>query len=377
MMRQLLIAIFALLLSSVSWADRIKDLTSVAGVRSNQLVGYGLVVGLQGTGDGADIDFTAQTMKSLLDRLGASLATEGRRSDFDISQQQPRQLDVANAAAVLVTAELPPFAKPGQRLDVNVSTIGKAESLRGGNLVMTRLFGVDGEVYALAQGPLTVTGIGAEAAGSSVSIGVPTAGRIPGGALVERAVDTPFGYADNIVLNVGSPDFATAAAIVDGINREFGEGTARAIDGASVAVRAPRDLDQRVSFMGMVGDLAVTPAEGPARVVVNSRTGTVVISRNVRVTAAAVNHGSISVRISAANQVSQPNAFGGGDTAVIQNADIEVEEPTVPMFLFEPGVELRDIVDAVNTVGAKPSSLIAILEALKSSGSLRAELVVI
>ena len=375
-MRTLALLLLALL-SASSWADRIKDLTSVAGVRSNQLVGYGLVVGLQGTGDGADIDFTAQTMKSLLDRLGASLATEGRRSDFDISQQQPRQLDVANAAAVLVTAELPPFAKPGQRLDVNVSTIGKAESLRGGNLVMTRLFGVDGEVYALAQGPLTVTGIGAEAAGSSVSIGVPTAGRIPGGALVERAVDTPFGYADNIVLNVGSPDFATAAAIVDGINREFGEGTARAIDGASVAVRAPRDLDQRVSFMGMVGDLAVTPAEGPARVVVNSRTGTVVISRNVRVTAAAVNHGSISVRISALNQVSQPNAFGGGDTAVIQNADIEVEEPTVPMFLFEPGVELRDIVDAVNTVGAKPSSLIAILEALKSSGSLRAELVVI
>lgn len=375
-MRTLALLLLAVL-SASSWADRIKDLTSVAGVRSNQLVGYGLVVGLQGTGDGADIDFTAQTMKSLLDRLGASLATEGRRSDFDISQQQPRQLDVANAAAVLVTAELPPFAKPGQRLDVNVSTIGKAESLRGGNLVMTRLFGVDGEVYALAQGPLTVTGIGAEAAGSSVSIGVPTAGRIPGGALVERAVDTPFGYADNIVLNVGSPDFATAAAIVNGINREFGEGTARAIDGASIAVRAPRDLDQRVSFMGMVGDLAVTPAEGPARVVVNSRTGTVVISRNVRVTAAAVNHGSISVRISAANQVSQPNAFGGGETAVIQNADIEVEEPTVPMFLFEPGVELRDIVDAVNTVGAKPSSLIAILEALKSSGSLRAELVVI
>jgi flagellar P-ring protein precursor FlgI len=375
-MRTLVLFLLAVL-SASSWADRIKDLTSVAGVRSNQLVGYGLVVGLQGTGDGADIDFTAQTMKSLLDRLGASLATEGRRSDFDISQQQPRQLDVANAAAVLVTAELPPFAKPGQRLDVNVSTIGKAESLRGGNLIMTRLFGVDGEVYALAQGPLTVTGIGAEAAGSSVSIGVPTAGRIPGGALVERAVETPFGYADNIVLNVGSPDFATAAAIVDGINREFGAGTARAIDGASIAVRAPRDLDQRVSFMGMVEDLAVTPAEGPARVVVNSRTGTVVISRNVRVTAAAVNHGSISVRISAANQVSQPNAFGGGDTAVIQNADIEVEEPTVPMFLFEPGVELRDIVDAVNTVGAKPSSLIAILEALKSSGSLRAELVVI
>lgn len=374
---RILVVGLLIFLSPASWGDRIKDLTSVAGVRSNQLVGYGLVVGLQGTGDGADIDFTAQTMKSILDRLGASLATEGRRSDFDISQQQPRQLDVANAAAVLVTAELPPFAKPGQRLDVNVSTIGKAESLRGGNLIMTRLFGVDGEVYALAQGPLTVTGIDAEAAGSSVSIGVPTAGRIPGGALVERAVETPFGFADNVVLNVAMPDFATAAAIVEGINREFGGGTARAIDGASIAVQAPRDLDQRVSFMGMVGDLAVTPADPPARVVVNSRTGTVVISRNVRVTAAAVNHGSISVRISAANQVSQPNAFGGGDTAVIQNADIEVEEATVPMFLFEPGVELRDIVDAVNTVGAKPSSLIAILEALKSSGSLRAELVVI
>ena len=279
-MRTFMVAIFVFL-SAASWADRIKDLTSVAGVRSNQLVGYGLVVGLQGTGDGADIDFTSQTMKSLLDRLGASLATEGRRSDFDISQQQPRQLDVANAAAVLVTAELPPFAKPGQRLDVNVSTIGKAESLRGGNLIMTRLFGVDGEVYALAQGPLTVTGIDAEAAGSSVSIGVPTAGRIPGGALVERAVETPFGFADNVVLNVGTPDFSTAAAIVEGINRQFGAGTARAIDGASIAVLAPRDLDQRVSFMGMVGDLAVTPADPPARVVVNSRTGTVVISRNV------------------------------------------------------------------------------------------------
>jgi flagellar P-ring protein precursor FlgI len=374
---RLIFSVVLLALAGQVQADRIKDFTAVAGVRSNQLVGYGLVVGLQGTGDGADIDFTSQTMKALLDRLGASLATEGRRSDFDISQQQPRQLDVANAAAVLVTAELPPFAKPGQRLDVNVSTIGKAESLRGGNLIMTRMFGVDGQVYALAQGPLTVTGIDAEAAGSSVSIGVPTAGRIPGGALVEREVETPFGYADNVVLNITSPDFGTASAVVQAINREFGAGTARAVDGASVAVRAPRDLDQRVSFLGMVEDLAVTPSEPPARVVVNSRTGTVVISRNVRVTAAAVNHGSISVRISAVNQVSQPNAFGAGETAVVQNADIEVEEPTVPMFLFEPGVELRDIVDAVNTVGARPSSLIAILEALKSSGSLRAELVVI
>lgn len=374
-MHRSILAGLLLLLPLGSMADRIKDLTSVAGVRANQLIGFGLVVGLQGSGDGADIAFTGQSMKALLDRLGVGI--DGPRSDFDRSQQQPRQLEVDNTAAVLVTAELPAFAKPGQRLDVNVATVGKAESLRGGTLVMTRLYGVDGEVYAIAQGPLTVTGIAAEAAGAEVSIGVPTAGRVPNGALVERMVDTPFSRSEHVVLNVRESDFTTASAIVRAINETFGAGVAQAIDGASVAVRAPSDLDQRVAFLSLIEELDVTPGEPAARVVVNSRTGTVVISRNVRVTAAAVNHGTISVRISVATNVSQPGAFAGGETVVTEEGEIEVEEPRVPMFLFEPGVELSEIVDAVNAVGAAPSSLIAILEALKSSGSLRAELVVI
>jgi flagellar P-ring protein precursor FlgI len=362
-------------LPGMALADRIKDLTTIAGVRANPLIGFGLVVGLQGTGDGTDLSVTGQSMRSLLDRLGVS--QDGPRSDFDRAQQAG-QMDVANSAAVLVTADLPPFAKPGQRLDVNVSTIGPATSLRGGTLVMTRLYGVDGNVYAIAQGPTTVTGIEVNAAGSSVSIGVPTAGRVPNGAMVERVVETPFTSAEHVVMNVRESDFSTVSAIVQAINQNFGAGTARALDGTSLAVRAPMDLDQRVTFLGLVQEMEVTPGEPPARVVVNSRTGTVVISRNVRVTAAAVNHGTLSVTVSAATQVSQAQPFApGGQTVVTEQADITVDEPVVPMFLFQPGIELREIVDAVNLVGATPSSLIAILEALKASGSLRADLVVI
>jgi len=368
--------IIALALFSLnSHADRIKDLTSVAGVRSNQLIGYGLVVGLNGTGDGADVSFTGQSLKSMLSRLG--VAVDGVISDFDIAGVQANNLSVDNVAAVMVTAELPAFSKPGQTIDVNVSTIGVAESLRGGTLVLTRLRGADGEVYALAQGALTATGVEVNAAGDEITIGVPTSGRIPNGATVERMIESPFTRSDHVVLNVRTGDFTTARAIVDAVNELFGDQTARAIDGVSIAVRAPTDLDQRVSFLSMIENLEVEPGEPPAKIVVNSRTGTVVISRNVRVTAAAVTHGPITVSISATNEISQPNPFSDGQTAAVQNADVGITEPKNKMFLFQPGINLQEIVDAVNQTGATPSSVIAILEALKSSGSLRAELVVI
>jgi len=357
-------------------ADRIKDLTQVAGVRSNQLIGYGLVVGLNGTGDGGSVPFTGQSLRSVLGKLGVNV--DGVQSDFDVAGVQAGAITPDNVAAVMVTAELPPFAKPGQNIDVNVSTIGGAESLRGGTLVLTRLQGVDGNVYALAQGSLTSTGVEVNAAGDEIIIGVPTSGRIPNGATVERMVDSPFTKSDFIVLNVKAGDFTTAKAITDGINRQFGGGTARSIDGVSIAVTAPKDVSDRVSFLSMIENLEVTPGDPAAKVVVNSRTGTVVISRNVKVTAAAVTHGPITVTISATNEVSQANPFADqGQTVELQNADVAVQEPANKMFLFQPGVDLREIVDAVNEVGATPSSLIAILEALKSSGSLRADLVVI
>ena len=357
-----------------AFADRIKDLTTVAAMRSNQLIGYGLVVGLQGTGDGADVSFTAQSMKTLLNRLGVSM--EGPLSDFETATSSGK-LDIKNVAAVMVTAELPGFAKPGQKIDITVSAIGKASNLRGGTLLLSSLRGVDGEIYALAQGALTATGIDAAAAGSKVVVGVPTAARIPSGATVERVVDNPFDKADRIVLNVRESDFTTTNAIVSAINGRFGADVARALDGVSITLQAPQDLTQRVAFMSMIENMDVMPGEPPARVVINAKTGTVVISRNVRVTAAAVTHGTISVAISATNEISQPGAFSQGQTAAVQNADVTVSEPNKPMFLFQPGVDLRQIVDAVNQVGASPSSLIAILEALKSSGSLRAELIVI
>jgi flagellar P-ring protein precursor FlgI len=371
---QIIVVMICLVCAGAARADRVKDLASVASQRNNQLIGYGLVVGLQGTGDDASVPFTTQSMKAMLAQMGVRI--DGPLTDFEQALTASR-VEIKNSAAVLVTAELPGFAKPGQRIDINVSAIGKASSLRGGSLVMTALRGVDGEIYAIGQGALTATGIDANAAGSKVQIGVPTSARIPSGAIVERVVDTPFESADNIVLNIRENDFSTTTAIVQAINKKFGDGVAQALDGTSVSVRAPQNLNQRVAFMSSVEALEVTPGDPPARVVINSRTGTVVINRSVRVTAAAVSHGTISVAITATNEVSQPNALAGGQTANVQNADIKVAEPNKPMFLFQPGVELRQIVDAVNQVGATPSALIAILEALKSSGSLRAELIII
>ena len=380
--KSVLFLILTLVITPVH-GDRIKDLTDVAGVRSNQLLGFGIVSGLSGTGDGKDLPITAQALKTLLSGMGVSV--DGPVTDFDLGDQMAtlaaqnakKEVKVENLASVMVTAEIPPFAKPGQRIDVSVSAIGVAESLRGGTLIMTQLRGIDGQTYAIAQGALTVSGVSADAAGSSIQIGVPTSGRIPNGATVERMVESPFDSAEHIVLNIRESDFSTANAITEAINVAFGDGTAKALDGVSVAITAPADSSQRVSFLSMIENLDVSPGEAAARVVINSRTGTVVINRNVRVTAAAVTHGTISVSISATNEVIQPGPLSEGETVGVQNADIEITEGTNPMFLFQPGVDLREIVDAVNQVGASPSSLIAILEVLKTSGSLRAELVVI
>jgi flagellar P-ring protein precursor FlgI len=369
-----LLALLWALPFTAAHADRIKDLTTMAAMRGNQLIGYGLIVGLQGTGDGSDLSFTTQSMKTLLNRMGVN--QENPLSDFEAASSGGK-IDLKNVAAVMVTADLPGMAKPGQRIDINVAAIGKATSLRGGSLLLTSLRGGDGQTYAIAQGSLTAMGIDAGAAGSKVSVGVTTSARIPSGATVEKAVDNPFDKADNVLLNLRESDFTTASSIIQAINAKFGADVATAIDGVSIAVRAPMDSSQRVAFMSMIENIDVQPGEPPARVVVNARTGTVVISRNVRVFAAAVTHGTISVSVAATNEVSQPGALSTGTTQAVQNADIKVSEPNKPMFLFQPGVDLRQIVDAVNQVGATPSALIAILEALKSSGSLRAELLVI
>ena len=370
-------------LLSPTWvhADRIKDLASMAAMRSNQLIGFGLVVGLAGTGDG-DLSYTNQSMKTLLNRLGVN--QENQLKDFETATATAKA-DLKNVAAVMITADLPGMAKPGQRIDINVSAIGKTTSLRGGNLLLTSLRGVDGEIYALAQGALTVTAAGGGAAGSSVSIGVGTSARLPGGATVEKVVNNPFAKSDNVVLNLRESDFTTASSMVRAINAKFGNDIATALDGVSIVIRAPMDISQRVAFMGMIENIDVQPGEPPARVVINARTGTVVISRNVRVTAAAVSHGTITVSVAATNEVVQAPAqvvVAGATSAIapgvpVTNAEVTVSEPNKPMFLFQPGVDLRQIVDAVNQVGATTSALIAILEALKSSGSLRAELLVI
>ena len=383
LLRKISLVTILTIVSNSALADRIKDIADVAGVRSNQLVGYGLVAGLSGSGDGKDLRVTGQSLTSLLSGLGISV--DGPVSEFDLGEsliqlaqqqaQQPLQTD--NLAAVLVTAEVPPFAKPGQRLDVNISTVGTAESLRGGNLVLTELRGIDGQVYALAQGPLTVTGIAVNAVGASVEIGVPTSGRIPNGAILERLIPSSFDTAENVILNLRDADFSTANAISTAINDTYGAGVATALDSVSVAIRAPEDMSQKVAFLSDIESMEVDPGAPVARVVINSRTGTAVINRSVRVGAAAVSHGTLMVRVDAFNEVSQPNAFGEGETVPVQNADIEVTEEPSNMFVFEPGIELQEIVDAVNQVGASPSALIAILEALKRAGSLKAELVVI
>jgi flagellar P-ring protein precursor FlgI len=347
-------------------AERIKDIATVAGVRGNQLIGYGLVVGLDGTGDQtSQTPFTIQALKNMLAQLGVLVPP-------NVNPQ------LRNVAAVTVQATLPPFAKPGQMLDITVSSIGNAQSLRGGALLMTPLRGADGEVYALAQGNLVVGGFGvAGDDGSRVSVNVPSTGRVPNGATVERMVPTALGTAEALVLNLNTPDFTTAARLTEVVNASLGAGTAATIDAISIRVRAPLDESQRVSYLAHIENLEVEPAQAAAKVIVNSRTGTVVIGSNVRVTPAAVAHGSLVVRITETALVSQPNPLAGGETVVVGQSDIDVDQAQSRMFVFEPGTSLNSIVEAVNQVGAAPGDLVAILEALREAGALRAELIVI
>jgi len=347
-------------------AERIKDLATIAGVRDNQLIGYGLVVGLDGTGDQTtQAPFSTQSLKNMLSQLGVTIP-EG------VNPQ------TKNMAAVMITADLPPFAKPGQRMDITVSSLGNAKSLRGGTLLMTPLKGADGQVYAIAQGNLTVGGFGAGGAdGSRITVNVPSVGRVPNGATVEREVPTSFSQGDHLTLNLRRPDFTTAYRMVDVINSRFGDDVAQSIDGSSVQVRAPRDPNQRVAFVSMLENLTLEAAEPPARVVINARTGTVVMGAGVTVRPAAISHGNLTVTISENPAVSQPGALAGGQTAVVPQTDVAIEQDKNRMFLFEPGTALGDIVEAVNEVGAAPGDLVAILEALREAGALRAELVVI
>ena len=353
-------------LSPAAEAQRLKDLASISGVRGNQLVGYGLVVGLDGTGDQtSQTPFTVQTFKNMLQQLGIQLP-EG--TNFQLK----------NVAAVTVHADLPAFAKPGQAIDVTVSSAGNAKSLRGGTLLVTPLKGLNGQVYAVAQGSLVVGGFGAEGRdGSSVTINVPSVGRIPGGAYVERAAPDAFSSGESIVFNLHRADFTTARRVAEKINTTFGPEVAQTLDAASIAVRSPKNSNQRVAFLSVLENLDVEPDSNAAKVVINSRTGTIVIGETVEVAPAAVTHGGLSVTISEANQVSQPNPLSDGQTVVTPNTELEVVEENNRMFYFSPGVNLQDIVTAVNEVGAAPGDLMAILEALREAGALRAELVVI
>ena len=351
-------------------AERIKDLAQIAGVRSNQLVGYGLVVGLSGTGDQTtQTPFTLQSMKNMLNQFGINVPP-------NVNPQ------LKNVAAVTLHADLPPFAKPGQTIDVTVSSIGNAKSLRGGTLLMAPLKGADGRVYALAQGNLVVGGFGVEADGSSITMNVPNVGRIPNGATVERGVVSSFANGNSLIFNLNTPDFTTANRISQAINQMIGPATAAALDGASVKVAAPRDMGQRVAFMSLLENIEVTPGDAAARVVVNSRTGTVIIGKHVRVAPAAVTHGGMVVTISARPEVSQPTPGGilsapAGETVVVPRTEISVEQEKNRAFKFAPGVSLDEIVRAINEVGAAPGDLVAILEALKQAGALRANLIVI
>ena len=347
-------------------AERVKDLASVQGVRTNHLVGYGLVVGLDGTGDQTtQAPFTVQSLKSMLQQLGVAVP----------SNVNPQ---LKNVAAVALSAELPPFSKPGQMIDVTVASIGNSGSLRGGALLMAPLKGADGQVYAIAQGNVVVGGLGVSGKdGSRVSVNVPSAGRIPNGASVERSVPGAFDGAGDLLLNLHTPDFTTAARLADGINTALHSQVARALDPVTVSVRAPSDSNQRVLFMASLEAIDVSPGDAPARVIVNSRTGTVVISSLVTVRPAAVAHGSLSVTIAERPIVSQPSAFSDGQTVVVPQSAIEVTQSGGTMFKFASGVNLDDIVRAVNQIGAAPGDLVAILEALKQAGALRAELVVI
>lgn len=361
-----LLSLLLILITLPVQAERIKDIANIAGVRDNPLLGYGLVVGLDGTGDQtSQVGFTEQSLRSMLTQYGVTIPPG--------TKLQPK-----NVAAVSIHAVLPPFTKPGQQIDITVSSLGNSKSLRGGSLLMSPLRGADGEVYAIAQGNLAVGGLGISATdGSSVSINVPSVGRIPNGATVERNVPTPFNDSKEIIFNLHQPDFTTAHRVVEAINTFLDMKAAVALDAVSISVTAPSDTTQKVTFTGLIQELNVDPAQSAGKIIVNSRTGTIVIGSNVTVGPAAVTHGSLSVTINEDTKVSQPNPFSEGQTVAVPDSSITIEQENNRMFELGKGTTLSEIVQAINNVGAAPGDLVAILEALKQAGALRAQLIII
>ncbi|RDI19557.1 flagellar P-ring protein precursor FlgI [Pseudacidovorax intermedius] len=360
-------AALGLALLAPAQAVRIKEVAAVQGVRSNQLTGYGLVVGLDGTGDQTtQMPFTTQSVANYLQQLGITLP-DNRAS----------QLQLKNVAAVIVTAQLPAFAQPGQAVDVTVASMGNARSLKGGMLVATPLRGADGEIYAIAQGNVVVGGAGAAAAGSKVQINHLSAGRVPEGAQVERAVPTPLLDGDTINLGLNAADFQTASRVAEAINRRMGAGMARAMDGRTVQVRAPGDSDARVSFIAQLEELTLEQAAPAAKVVINARTGSIVLNQAVTLNPCAIAHGNLSVTISSQPVVSQPAPLSGGQTVVAQQAAIQIKQEPGILYQVPASPQLADVVRALNALGATPQDLLAILQAIKASGALNAELEVI
>ncbi len=364
-MKKIILTLCAIILvtSPIAESVRIKDVAMVQGIRSNHLVGYGLVVGLPGTGESTR--YTEQSFKAMLASFGIQLP----------STLKPK---IKNVAAVVVHAELPAFSKPGQTIDITVSSVGSAGSLRGGTLLQTFLKGADGNIYAVGQGSLVVGGLGVQGLdGSQVVINTPTVGRIPNGASVERTVPTPFGNGDYITFNLNEPDFTSAKRLSDTINQLVGPNTANPIDAASIKVLAPRDISQRVAYLSELENLEFKPADTSAKIIVNSRTGTIVIGKDVRLRAAAITHGNLTVTIAENQQVDQPDPFANGETVQTNQTIIDVARDDTRAFVFDPGVSLDDLVRAINQVGAAPGDLMAILEALKQVGAIDGQLIVI
>ncbi|MCX7240205.1 MAG: flagellar basal body P-ring protein FlgI [Burkholderiales bacterium] len=357
-----------LALAGSAQAGRIKEVASIEGVRSNQLTGFGLVVGLDGTGDQTtQMPYTSQGLSNYLQQLGLTL-----------SPASLGQLQMKNVAAVLITTQLPAFARPGQLLDVNVSSLGNAKSLKGGTLISAPLRGADGEVYALAQGNLIVAGAGAAAGGSKVQINHLSVGRIPDGAQVERVVPTTLQEGPNVNLSLNASDFQTARKVAESINRQFGEGVAQAVDGRTVQVKAPTNPNDRISFLAELEELPVDPSVAAARVIINSRTGSIVLNQAVTLGECAIAHGNLSISISSTPIVSQPNALStGGQTVVTEKANIDIKQEAGKLIQLPAAAKLADVVKALNSLGATPQDLLAILQAIKSAGALNAELEVI
>lgn len=354
-----------LLVSQSGRAERLKDLASVQGVRDNPLIGYGLMVGLDGSGDQTmQTPFTTQSLNSMLAQLG-------------ITVPEGTNMQLKNVAAVMVTATLAPFARPGQTLDITVSSLGNAKSLRGGTLLMTPLKGADGQVYALAQGNMVVGGAGASANGSKVQINQLSSGRIPAGAIVERGVDSPLGEGGTLMLELRSSDFGTAQLATEAINRAFGAGTATPLDARVIQLAAPARPEDRVGFLARLQNLDVAPAQAVAKVVINARTGSVVMNQNVRLGDCAVAHGSLSVVINTEPVVSQPNPLSGGVTVAGQKSQIEISQAGSALQLVRGGASLADVIKGLNSLGANPQDLVSILQAMKAAGALRAELEII